>query len=110
MVALDCEDGLASLCAILDGDNPLGDFGAYQAVAEVTPGWELFRPGAGAEPTRGMVGQREISPTLMITIHIPSEAPQAEVDAVIARLLAAHPWETPVVEVSEVALAALRQA
>ena len=110
MAALDCEDGLASLYAILDGDNPLGDFGAYQAVAEVTLGWELFRPGAGAKPTRGMVGQREISPSLMITIHIPDETPQAEVDAAIARLLAAHPWEIPVVEVSEVALAALSQA
>ncbi len=113
MAALDCADGLASLYAVLDGDNPLGDFGAYQAVAEVTPGWELFRPGAGAKPTRGTVGQREVSPSLMITIHIPGhnpghnpgETPQAEVDAAIARLLAAHPWEIPVIEVSEVAIA-----
>ncbi len=38
MAALDCEEGLAKVYAILDADNPLGDFGPYQAVAEVTPG------------------------------------------------------------------------
>ena len=106
MAALDCEDGLASLFAILDGDNPLGDFGTYQAVAQVTPGWELFRPGADAKPSRGTIGQREVSPSLMITIHIPGSATRVAVDAAIARLLAAHPWEIPVVEVAEVALAA----
>ena len=106
MAALDCEDGLAALYAILDADNPLGDFGSYQAVAEVTPGWEIFRPGADAKPTRGTTGQREVSSSLMVTIHIPGEVPRAEVDAAIARVLAAHPWEIPVVELSEVALAA----
>ena len=106
MAALDCEDGLASLYAILDGDNSLGDFGAYQAVAEITPGWELFRPGADANPSRGTIGQREVSPSLMITIHIPGNATQVAVEAAIARLLAAHSWEIPVIEVSEIALAA----
>ena len=105
--ALDCQDGLANLYAILNDDNPLGDFGAYQAVAEVTPGWELFRPGDGSSPTRGTVGQREISPSLMVTVHVPGDAPQAAVNAAIAQLLAAHPWEIPVIEVSEVALVAL---
>ena len=105
MAALDCEEGLAKVYAILDADNPLGDFGPYQAVAEVTPGWELFRPGEDAKPARGTAGQREVSPSLMITIHIPGEAPQAAVDAALARLLAAHPWEIPVIEVAEVALA-----
>ena len=108
MGALDDEGGLADLYAILDADNPLGDFGTYRAVAEVTPGWELFRPGAGAKPVRGTIGRREVSPSLMVTIHIPGEAAQAQVDAAIARLLAVHPWEIPVVEVSEVALAALQ--
>jgi hypothetical protein len=106
LTALDCDDGLASLCAILDDDNPLGDFGLYQSVAEVAPGWEMFRPGIDAKPTRGRVGQREISPSLLVTIHMPAEAPQEAIDAAIARLLAAHPWEIPVIEVSEVALAA----
>jgi hypothetical protein len=105
--ALDSADGLAGLYAILADSNPLGDFGIYQAVAEITPGWELFRPAAGASPTRGIVGQREVSPSLMVTIHIPGDAPKGAVDAAIARLLAAHPWEIPVVEVSEVTLAAL---
>ncbi len=42
----------------------------------------------------------------MITIHIPGDAPRAAVDAALARLLAAQPWEIPVIEVAEVALAA----
>jgi hypothetical protein len=106
LIALDCDEGLADLYAILDADNPLGDFGAYQAVAEVTPGWEMFRPGANANPARGTVGQREVSPSLMVTIHVPGDAPQEAIDSAIARLLAAHPWEIPVIEVSEVSLAA----
>jgi hypothetical protein len=110
MEALDCDEGLAGLHAILDDANPLGDFGAYQAVAEVAPGWELFRPGTGANPTRGSIGHREVSPSLMVTIHIPGDAPQEGVDSAIARLLAAHSWEVPVIEVSEVTLAALVQA
>lgn len=104
--ALCSDDGLSGLCAILDDDNPLGDFGAYQAVAEVAPGWELFRPCAGANPTQGTVGQREISPSLMVTIHLPRDTPKEQLDAAIARLLAAHPWEIPVLEISEVMLAA----
>ncbi len=110
IAALECDDGLASLYAILDADNPLGDFGAYQAVAETALGWELFRPGLGARPVRGTIGEREISPSLMVTIHISATAPQADIDAAIARLLTAHPWEIPVVEVSEVTLAALTEA
>lgn len=103
--ALDCDESLATLRNILDADNPFGDFGAYQAVAEVTPGWELFRPGPAAKPTLGTSGQRAVSPSLTITIHVPAEALEADVDAALERLLAAHPWEVPVIEISEVLLA-----
>ena len=36
--ALEADPSLAALLTILRADNPLGDFGSYQAVAELAPG------------------------------------------------------------------------
>lgn len=103
--AIGDDPGLAGLLAVLRADNPLGDFGLYQCVAELAPGWEIFRPGPQAMPTLGAAGTDATSPSVMVTIHVPAEADGAAIDAAIAALMAAHPWEVPVLEVSEVRLA-----
>lgn len=97
--ALEEDPALAAMLAILrDEANPLGDFGAYKGVVEIVPGWESFRPTAAARPTQGAAGAVSVSPTLVLTAHIPAEAPEDAVAAALDRIVAAHPWEVPVIE------------
>jgi hypothetical protein len=103
--ALEADPSFARLLAALRADNPLGDFGLYQAVAEVSPCWELFQPQGGAQPTLGTAGQPQVSTNLMVTIHVDAAAPAAEFEAVLDWLVALHPWEVPVIEISTAELA-----
>lgn len=101
--AIDGEPALSALLAIVREANPLGDFGAYRAVVELGLGWEMFTPAAAARPTLGAAGVESRSPTVILRVHLP-EGDAAETDAAIARLLASHPWEIPVIERSSVEL------
>ena len=103
--ALENDPSFARLLAALRADNPLGDFGLYQAVAEVSPCWELFQPQNGASPTLGAAGASQVSTNLMVTIHVAAEAPETEFAAVLDWLVSIHPWEVPVIEISEAELA-----
>ncbi|WP_294334439.1 hypothetical protein [uncultured Sphingomonas sp.] len=94
---LDDEPALSAMLAIVREANPLGDFGAYHGVVELGLGWELFTPGDSARPTLGAPNVESRSPTVILRIHVPGEDPSAA-DATIRRILAAHPWETPVME------------
>lgn len=87
----------AALLAILR-TPPLGDFGRYREVVEVALGYEGFRPGEGAVPTLGAVGQPSWSPTVILTAIYDAEA---DVSALTDALLAAHPWDVPVIALSE---------
>lgn len=101
---LDAEPALAALVALLRADNPLGDFGAYKAVAELAPGWELFTPNSDARPVLGEAAANASSPTVCLTIYIPDEAPDDEIERVLNAIVAAHPWEVPVIELTQVRL------
>lgn len=103
--ALDRDPSFAGLLSALRADNPLGDFGLYQAVAEVSPCWELFQPQSGASPALGAAGQSQVSTNLMVTIHVDATTPDAEFEAVLDWLVALHPWEVPVIEISQAELA-----
>lgn len=77
---------------------PLGDFGRYRDVVELALGYEGFRPGDGAVPTLGTVGEPSWSPTVILTAIYGADA---DVDSLAEQLLAAHPWDVPVIAVSE---------
>lgn len=99
--ALETDPWFGRLLARLRANNPLGDFGAYQAVAEVSPCWELFKPGHGTLPALGEPGAPQISTNLMVTVHVPGETPAEVFESLLDELVAEHPWEVPVIEVSE---------
>ena len=101
--AVDEETALSAILAIVRAANPLGDFGPYRGVVELGLGWELFTPIADARPTLGAPDVESRSPTVVLRIHL--DAGKAEqADAAIAAILAAHPWEIPVIERSVVEL------
>lgn len=92
---------VAAMLAIARDGTPLGDFGLYRGVVELSPGWEMFTPSADARPTLGSAAAETLSPTLILTFHIAEDADPVAVDAAVARILAAHPWEVPVIEWDE---------
>lgn len=93
--ALERDAAASAILAILRDANALGDFGAYEGVVEIAPGWEGFQPTAQAQPTLGTAGERALSPTVILTTYAPADA---DIDAALGELLAAHPWEVPVIE------------
>ncbi|MCX7284692.1 MAG: hypothetical protein NTX28_11740 [Novosphingobium sp.] len=99
--ALERDGTTAAMLAVIRGDNPLGDFGQYQGVCEIAPGWESFRPDPDARPALGEAGRNSLSATAILTTYAPAEA---DISTCLAALMAAHPWEVPVIEVSEVDL------
>ncbi len=95
--AVEQDPTAAMLLAILR-TPPLGDFGRYREVVELAIGYEGFRPGEGAVPTLGAVGEASWSPTVILTAIYDAAA---DVEALADALLAAHPWDVPVIAVSE---------
>lgn len=104
--ALERDPVMARMLAILRAPGALGDFGIYHGVAEIGLGWETFAPAPDANPTLGSAGEVEHSPTVTLVSWIPAEAPAQAIDAALAALMEAHPWEVPVIEVTETRLLA----
>lgn len=104
LYGIDQRSALAAIMAVVRADNPLGDFGIYKSVMEVSSGWELFTPGYDAKPTLGEPGTATASPTVVLTIYLPSDAAPDAMSAAMTAILAAHPWETPVIELSDTTL------
>ena len=102
--AIERDPTLSSMLAIVRDDNPLGDFGPYRSVVEMMPGWEMFTPEPSARPTLGAAGCTQVSPSVVMTIHVPTDVATETLDDLLARLIAAHPWEVPVIELSRVDL------
>ncbi|MGV3513079.1 MAG: hypothetical protein ACO1OX_13855 [Novosphingobium sp.] len=99
--AIEADAAASAMLAVIRADNPLGDFDLYKGVCEISVGWESFQPGPGATPTLGASGTRTLSPTAILTTYAKAEA---DTTPVLAELIAAHPWEVPVIEVFETEL------
>lgn len=76
-----------------------GSIGDYTRCAWTTAGTGTFRPGAGARPAIGTPGVVETVPETRLEMVLPRNRRAA----VIAALLAAHPYEEPAYDVLELA-------
>lgn len=76
-----------------------GAVGDYDACSFSTAGEGRFRPLAGADPSIGTIGSHET----VDEVRIESVLPRARRTAVVAALLAAHPYEHPAYDVIEMA-------
>ena len=99
--ALEADPAAAAILGLLRTGSPLGDFGLYHGVVEIAPGWEHFTPAAGATPTLGKADAASLSPTVILTTYAPADA---DIDSALSALMAAHPWEVPVIEVQRTRL------
>ncbi|EJL33191.1 hypothetical protein PMI02_01226 [Novosphingobium sp. AP12] len=103
--AADGDPVLAVMLAVIREGGVLGDFGLYTGVVEIAPGWESFRSGPDAAPTLGSAGEASLSSTVILTTYAVCGPDDPALLAMVGRLLAAHPWEVPVIEVSPTRLA-----
>lgn len=74
-----------------------GVLGAYSECAFMSGGTGLFRPGQGANPYIGAQGELE----RVEETKIEAVCPRASTKAVVAAMLAAHPYETPAFDIFE---------
>lgn len=94
-------DALAPLLGTLAVTPELGDFGDYTSVIETSIGYEGFTVGPAAVPTLGTPGERSISPTLVVTTYLDEQIDEHRLDEILGQLVAAHPWEVPVIELMD---------
>ena len=95
---------------LLDSEPALGDFGEYRSVFEASLGIEAFSVGSGARPARGTSGERTFSPTAAFVLYVDAALPEADLDRILSKLVDAHPWEVPVIEVLGVSEVVARPA
>lgn len=98
--AVQQDAGLAELLKAVEQFPDLGDFGNYKHVFESGIGFEGFSCGEGATPTLGQVGEQTLSPTFVFTTYFDSALDDAVLERAMQKLVAIHPWELPVIEVS----------
>lgn len=95
------DPSLALLLAALEEQPELGDFGIYRHVFESSFGFEGFTVAPGANPTLGSVGSSSVSPTFVLTSYFDAGMPATAVGNLLQRILDIHPWEVPVLEISD---------
>lgn len=83
-------DAVDSVLAAI-GDAGAGRLGNYSHCSFVSEGTGRFTPLAGARPAIGRVG----TPESVAESRIEAIYPRRRRDAIIAALIAAHPYETP---------------
>ena len=98
--AVQQDPGLAELLKAVQQFPELGDFGNYQHVFESGIGFEGFTCGEGATPTLGRVGEQTLSPTFVFTTYFDAALDDAVLERAMQELVAIHPWELPVIEVT----------
>jgi len=76
-----------------------GTIGDYDSASFSSPGEGRFRPLAGAEPTVGEVGRPEVVDEVRVEVVLA----RPRRTAVVAAMLAAHPYEEPAYDVVELA-------
>ncbi|WP_427019062.1 hypothetical protein ACQCSX_14720 [Pseudarthrobacter sp. P1] len=108
--AFESDEDMRLLLELLRSTPQLGDFGVYSHVFEAGIGFEGFTTGAGANPTLGMVGERTVSPTIIFTTYLDADTGEELLQVILSRLVGVHPWEIPVIELSEPFHLVARQA
>jgi hypothetical protein len=99
--ALEADPAASAVLAAIRAAG-LGDFGSYRGVVEVALGLEIFTPTASARPVMGKAGETSHLPTVILTTW--ADGASSALEPALAAIRDAHPWEVPVIELSEARL------
>lgn len=82
------ESSLAVVTGAMAGAGG-GDIGGYSECSFAVAGTGSYRPGAGTDPSAGTIGELSHDPEMRVEMI----APAGKVDAVVAALVEAHPYD-----------------
>lgn len=113
-VELDHEDGrfpgvhpedayLAWLIELIRESEVVGVIGQYHGVYELGPGLEGYVSGESSDPGHGTRGEASEPRSIALITYAAGEQTEA-IKAFIDRAAKDHPWEQPVIEISQVRL------
>ncbi len=89
------KQGILAVDALAAGDYEHGRWSA--------PGFEQFRPHAGASPVQGEAGHTEVVDSVRLEFCLPRD-PQRLQRIFEQGIAPHHPWQVPVVQVEEIEL------
>jgi hypothetical protein len=81
-----------------------GSVGTYRAVAQISGAADTFMPTADSAPVHGAADIASTVPSARVVTYVPAATPGEDVDQLIGALVAAHPWEHPLIELDRVSL------
>jgi len=99
---LEADAAVAGVLRVLRGCAEFGALGPYRNVFEISGGHESFTPGADAQPTLGQPGEVATTASVAITTYVSADLARSRVAELVALLADAHPWELPVIEVTDI--------
>lgn len=95
--ALDAvKQGILAVDALVAGDYEHGMWWS-------APGFEQFRPRAGASPVQGEVGHTEVVDSVRLEFCLPRDTQRLQ-RILEQGIVPHHPWRVPVVQVEEIEL------
>lgn len=89
---------------VFSGFDFAGSVGTYKAVAEISSGAETFTPTDDSAPAHGVASVASTVPSARVVTYIPVGTPGEQVERLVGEVVAAHPWEHPLVEMDRVSL------
>jgi hypothetical protein len=93
-----------AILQIFRGHDFAGSVGTYNAVAEISKGTETFVPTKASSPAQGETNVPSNVVSARLVTYVPITTARGDLDALIAEIVSAHPWEHPVLELDEVSL------
>jgi hypothetical protein len=79
----------------------VGSVGNYDNVQEIAFGFEGYRARAGALPQLGAIGESVLVRNAALVTYLDQNCGDGVLQELVTRIAAAHPWEHPVIEITD---------
>ncbi len=95
---------IKQLIQMLDDNSVVGRVGQYAGVYEIGLGLEGYLPVSNAQPILGEVGVRTRLRTISFKTYVITGSTRNTIDQFVTDVVKIHPWEHPMIEISDVKL------
>lgn len=79
----------------------VGEVGDYEALFELDFGFEGYRPKEGSDPQYGAIGEAVRLGKAAVVTYLRRDCKPQVLERLIAEIRKVHPWEHPVIELTE---------